>query len=140
MTAPVVLNHCLYKIDITESKIELIQPNDDRDFKEFSRIILDELIKNDKSKQFSFTDENELVVSHIRSIAKNELLDEIKDLKENWILRTESIAQKLLNEETTAQAKEGANKRGNSSRLTQSFHFFMFEPIFSPVNALNQPI
>ncbi|MDE7855492.1 hypothetical protein NW796_28255, partial [Escherichia coli] len=35
---------------------------------------------------------------------------------------------------------EGANKRGNSSRLTQSFHFFMFEPIFSPVNALNQPI
>uniref|UniRef100_UPI001966B6C8 hypothetical protein n=1 Tax=Escherichia coli TaxID=562 RepID=UPI001966B6C8 len=35
--------------------------------------------------------------------------------------------------------KEGANKRGNSSRLTQSFHFFMFEPIFSPVNALNQP-
>ncbi|WP_439836931.1 hypothetical protein, partial [Aeromonas caviae] len=23
--------------------------------------------------------------------------------------------------------KEGANKRGNSSRLTQSFHFFMFE-------------
>ncbi len=39
-----------------------------------------------------------------------------------------------------ASAKEGANKRGNSSRLTQSFHFFMFEPIFSPVNALNQPI
>ncbi|MGX4863349.1 hypothetical protein [Escherichia coli] len=37
-------------------------------------------------------------------------------------------------------AKEGANKWGNSSRLTQSFHFFMFEPIFSPVNALNQPI
>ena len=35
---------------------------------------------------------------------------------------------------------EGANKRGNTSRLTQSFHFFMFEPIFSPVNALNQPI
>ncbi|WP_395034859.1 hypothetical protein [Enterobacter kobei] len=23
-------------------------------------------------------------------------------------------------------SKEGANKRGNSSRLTQSFHFFMF--------------
>ena len=38
------------------------------------------------------------------------------------------------------KAREGANKRGNSSRLTQSFHFFMFEPIFSPVNALNQPI
>ncbi|MDR6042738.1 UNVERIFIED_CONTAM: hypothetical protein NQD88_18485 [Escherichia coli] len=39
-----------------------------------------------------------------------------------------------------AAVMEGANKRGNSSRLTQSFHFFMFEPIFSPVNALNQPI
>ncbi|PRW42977.1 CS1 type fimbrial major subunit [Enterobacter roggenkampii] len=41
---------------------------------------------------------------------------------------------------TKVWSKEGANKRGNSSRLTQSFHFFMFEPIFSPVNALNQPI
>ena len=30
------------------------------------------------------------------------------------------------------KAKEGANKRGNSSRLTQSFHFFMFEPFFLP--------
>ncbi|XTZ64622.1 hypothetical protein ACQZQZ_09590 [Aeromonas salmonicida subsp. pectinolytica] len=38
------------------------------------------------------------------------------------------------------RVREGANKRGNSSRLTQSFHFFMFEPIFSPVNASNQPI
>ncbi|OKT49952.1 sugar kinase [Escherichia coli] len=39
-----------------------------------------------------------------------------------------------------ASFREGTNKRGNSSRLTQSFHFFMFESIFSPVNALNQPI
>ncbi|MDZ6697857.1 4Fe-4S binding protein, partial [Escherichia coli] len=31
--------------------------------------------------------------------------------------------------EDPACTKEGANKRGNSSRLTQSFHFFMFEPI-----------
>ncbi len=46
----------------------------------------------------------------------------------------------ILNQQNDAGAKEGANKRGNSSRLTQSFHFFMFEPIFSPVNALNQPI
>ncbi|MDZ7181481.1 Imm57 family immunity protein, partial [Escherichia coli] len=29
----------------------------------------------------------------------------------------------------TSLSREGANKRGNSSRLTQSFHFFMFEPI-----------
>ncbi|OKT42250.1 ATPase [Escherichia coli] len=40
----------------------------------------------------------------------------------------------------SVMTREGANKRGNSSRLTQSFHFFMFESIFSPVNALNQPI
>ncbi|MDX6823140.1 hypothetical protein SJ021_28300, partial [Klebsiella oxytoca] len=32
--------------------------------------------------------------------------------------------------QTGRSAMEGANKRGNSSRLTQSFHFFMFEPIF----------
>ncbi|WP_157909673.1 hypothetical protein, partial [Escherichia coli] len=44
------------------------------------------------------------------------------------------------NSNAVASFREGANKRGNSSRLTQSFHFFMFEPIFSPVNALNQPI
>ncbi|HFG4501732.1 TPA: hypothetical protein ACGHB3_004035, partial [Acinetobacter baumannii] len=30
------------------------------------------------------------------------------------------------------QSREGANKRGNSSRLTQSFHFFLFEPFFLP--------
>jgi hypothetical protein len=50
-------------------------------------------------------------------------------------------AQKAIYDGTAGNVpKEGANKRGNSSRLTQSFHFFMFEPIFSPVNALNQPI
>ena len=48
---------------------------------------------------------------------------------QNWVLKP-----------FITKPKEGANKRGNSSRLTQSFHFFMFEPIFSPVNALNQPI
>lgn len=46
----------------------------------------------------------------------------------------------VTRKEIDSHLKEGANKRGNSSRLTQSFHFFMFEPIFSPVNALNQPI
>ncbi|MDZ8635140.1 hypothetical protein SNC40_08615, partial [Escherichia coli] len=38
----------------------------------------------------------------------------------------------LNTKQETKTVKEGANKRGNSSRLTQSFHFFMFEPIFSP--------
>ena len=52
--------------------------------------------------------------------------------------RLESLDRNELRKQFSI--KEGANKRGNSSRLTQSFHFFMFEPIFSPVNALNQPI
>ncbi|WP_050870693.1 nucleoid-associated protein [Yersinia enterocolitica] len=112
MTAPIVLNHCLYKISIEDSKIELIQPKDDRDFKEFSRIILDELIQNARSKQYYFTDNNERVVSHIRSIARNEFLEGINDQKENWIIRTESIAKKLLDEETLAQQKISAmNKK-----------------------------
>lgn len=50
------------------------------------------------------------------------------------------ITRTLIASAVLFSFKEGANKRGNSSRLTQSFHFFMFEPIFSPVNALNQPI
>ena len=33
---------------------------------------------------------------------------------------------------TISASREGANKRGNSSRLTQSFHFFLFEPFFLP--------
>ncbi|PDP89910.1 hypothetical protein CGQ17_22630 [Enterobacter cloacae] len=50
------------------------------------------------------------------------------------------FSREILNGKMVRRLMEGANKRGNSSRLTQSFHFFMFEPIFSPVNALNQPI
>ncbi|MFO6485701.1 ESPR-type extended signal peptide-containing protein [Escherichia coli] len=63
--------------------------------------------------------------------------------RQTWIVVSELsrchgvvIAKKTI----LTLAVEGANKRGNTSRLTQSFHFFMFEPIFSPVNALNQPI
>ncbi len=51
-----------------------------------------------------------------------------------------SIPHQTIQSINYIYVKEGANKWGNSSRLTQSFHFFMFEPIFSPVNALNQPI
>ncbi|WP_409335428.1 hypothetical protein [Escherichia coli] len=56
------------------------------------------------------------------------------------INNTSAAYTESINENNNDEVKEGANKRGNSSRLTQSFHFFMFEPIFSPVNALNQPI
>ncbi len=68
-----------------------------------------------------------------------------KDAAGQFILdhcRKENIDIQSLKQDVSIDTsiKEGANKRGNSSRLTQSFHFFMFEPIFSPVNALNQPI
>ncbi|HFK5052741.1 TPA: type V toxin-antitoxin system endoribonuclease antitoxin GhoS, partial [Escherichia coli] len=33
----------------------------------------------------------------------------------------------LISTQSEEEIREGANKRGNSSRLTQSFHFFMFE-------------
>ncbi|MFM5767422.1 hypothetical protein [Aeromonas caviae] len=61
-------------------------------------------------------------------------------LKQLVELRNELVHHFLSRFALNSEAREGANKRGNSSRLTQSFHFFMFEPIFSPVNALNQPI
>ncbi|HHH7686993.1 TPA: hypothetical protein ACP2OC_003599 [Escherichia coli] len=66
--------------------------------------------------------------------------DEIGRVAASYLVKNPQYlleAGKALEKENT---KEGANKRGNSSRLTQPFHFFMFEPIFSPVNALNQPI
>ncbi|MDS7874590.1 hypothetical protein PTQ49_30980, partial [Klebsiella pasteurii] len=44
-----------------------------------------------------------------------------------YVVRDHGTMLLLLSE--FHSSKEGANKRGNSSRLTQSFHFFMFEPI-----------
>ncbi len=61
-------------------------------------------------------------------------------LKSNYLFTDVMPREDEVAETLAWTPKEGANKRGNSSRLTQSFHFFMFEPIFSPVNALNQPI
>ncbi|MGC9822566.1 hypothetical protein P4I59_24900, partial [Escherichia coli] len=46
---------------------------------------------------------------------------------ESGFLYSSSAIFPLQNKSTCS--REGANKRGNSSRLTQSFHFFMFEPI-----------
>ncbi|ENZ3966469.1 hypothetical protein ACGJWK_004913 [Klebsiella aerogenes] len=75
-------------------------------------------------------------------MSENETFDATKKLLLNIrsvrVFARETSFEQLL--EMQEKLKEGANKRGNSSRLTQSFHFFMFEPIFSPVNALNQPI
>ncbi|MBZ8588313.1 hypothetical protein H5Q82_16965, partial [Escherichia coli] len=38
----------------------------------------------------------------------------------------EKIAYGMGDVGSNLMLREGANKRGNSSRLTQSFHFFMF--------------
>ncbi|MFQ2559501.1 hypothetical protein ACK3Z7_08970, partial [Aeromonas caviae] len=40
------------------------------------------------------------------------------------------IKENALDSFNEALAKEGANKRGNSSRLTQSFHFFSLSRSF----------
>ncbi len=61
-------------------------------------------------------------------------------MKKILLVCAAGMSTSMLVKRMIDHAKEGANKRGNTSRLTQSFHFFMFEPIFSPVNALNQPI
>ena len=73
----------------------------------------------------------------ITKILNNNVVVVIDDQQREKVVMGRGIGfQKRAGE----RIKEGANKWGNSSRLTQSFHFFMFEPIFSPVNALNQPI
>ncbi|WP_321159975.1 PrgH/EprH family type III secretion apparatus protein [Escherichia coli] len=64
----------------------------------------------------------------------------VKEKNEVWQYSLPGIIENNIISTKQHFFREGANKRGNSSRLTQSFHFFMFEPIFSPVNALNQPI
>ncbi|EQC02123.1 hypothetical protein [Aeromonas salmonicida] len=76
-------------------------------------------------------------VAHIGDFLVQKFVEIIKDRKEKGLAISNEY---LFFYENEISVREGANKRGNSSRLTQSFHFFMFEPIFSPVNASNQPI
>lgn len=76
-----------------------------------------------------------IILTGINMLLVSNAMSGVTDLRELSIHVIEMVI-----EETDVGIREGANKRGNSSRLTQSFHFFMFEPIFSPVNALNQPI
>ncbi len=64
----------------------------------------------------------------------------ILDISLEYQFDSQQTFSRCFKKHFSVTPREGANKRGNSSRLTQSFHFFMFEPIFSPVNALNQPI
>ncbi|MGK6418053.1 phage portal protein [Citrobacter freundii] len=99
----------------------------------------DSLLDDDNEEQQEITQEMspglimELPAGYTaKSVTANSNGDSYESFAESTI---EQIAAGL-----GVYSKEGANKRGNSSRLTQSFHFFMFEPIFSPVNALNQPI
>ncbi|MGN4935942.1 hypothetical protein ACTFBW_19850 [Aeromonas rivipollensis] len=54
-----------------------------------------------------------------------------------WKTRSLNIVNKIMAKNSPAAklaavAREGANKRGNSSRLTQSFHFFSLSRFFLP--------
>ncbi|MCW9893196.1 deubiquitinase, partial [Escherichia coli] len=90
-----------------------------------------ELLHNIALGYDKFGKEAEDILYHIVRNPTNETLSIIRLIK-NACLKLYNLAHTATN----FPLKEGANKRGNSSRLTQSFHFFMFEPIFSPVNAL----
>ncbi|MFY7358959.1 Wzz/FepE/Etk N-terminal domain-containing protein, partial [Enterobacter cloacae complex sp. IR5403] len=86
------------------------------------------------------TQNNDSLVNRSNDPEQIDLLDLVVQLwRGKWVIGAFIAAFIVLAVAYITVAKEGANKRGNSSRLTQSFHFFMFEPIFSPVNALNQP-
>ncbi|MDX7685696.1 Hpt domain-containing protein [Aeromonas caviae] len=72
---------------------------------------------------FSFTDLGEQ--ARILELQTQQLLNSLE-------LQQDGIDTFISDIHLLANAREGANKRGNSSRLTQSFHFFMFEPFFIP--------
>jgi hypothetical protein len=104
-----VLHHALFNIDIDGNSVTRADlAGEKKDFTEFSNIMLAEILENEKSKQYQFTDDNELVASHIQSFIKHEIInvDEKKFL--GWEARTESIALKLLKEEISAQEKIAA--------------------------------
>ena len=89
---------------------------------------------NIKSRTSHLMSQLIVIIGEINAkLVKSDQDEVIKKLKDETRILIDIAVQ-------NGKPREGANKRGNSSRLTQSFHFFMFEPIFSPVNALNQPI
>ncbi|MDS7826691.1 hypothetical protein PTQ52_28915, partial [Klebsiella michiganensis] len=55
--------------------------------------------------------------------------DVIVDQHQETVKGKTSYFKNKVDDAKYIRIREGANKRGNSSRLTQSFHFFMFEPI-----------
>ncbi|MFJ5162319.1 hypothetical protein ACIP6T_24480 [Pantoea sp. NPDC088449] len=104
-----VLQHALFNIDIDGNSVTRADlAGEKKDFAEFSNIMLTEILENEKSKQYEFTDNKELVASHIQSFIKNDKIniDDTQDL--DWEKRTESIALKLLKEEISAQEKIAA--------------------------------
>ncbi len=77
------------------------------------------------SQYLSFCEQNNLDWRDISETSEDEMLvGAYRDL---------CVSEFGMSVNTTNQhLREGANKRGNSSRLTQSFHFFLFEPFFLP--------
>lgn len=109
MAKTTVLHHALFNIDIDGNSVTRADlAGEKKDFTEFSNIMLTEILENEKSKQYEFTDENELVASHIQSFIKREKLTDGDTELADWEKRTESIALKLLKEEASAQEKIAA--------------------------------
>lgn len=100
------VNYALFNIYVDENKASKVSlDNNAEDFNNFSTMIINELLESDRSKQYKFTDDNELVASHVTAIVKGESLDEGDSQEDNWNKRTDSIANKLLIEEVAAQAE-----------------------------------
>ncbi len=99
--------------------------------------LLCDLLEHEDMASFAY--ENKKLEKLFTLLDKRDMI--LNELHQHVFLKCDAITPCIfLGDHTGDRFREGANKRGNSSRLTQSFHFFMFEPIFSPVNALNQPI
>lgn len=100
------VNYALFNIYVDENKASKVSlDNNAEDFNNFSTMIINELLESNRSKQYKFTDDNELVVSHVTAIVKGDNLNEGDSQEDNWNIRTNSIANKLLIEEVAAQAE-----------------------------------
>ncbi|EKN3880257.1 TPA: nucleoid-associated protein [Yersinia enterocolitica] len=99
------INYALFNIDVNNQlALRVLVDNDASDFNDFSEVIIKELLSSSRSKQYKFSDDNELVASHIISIVKFNSKESSEDNEDSWEIRTASIADKLLKEETSAQA------------------------------------
>ncbi|RCO21261.1 glycosyltransferase family 2 protein, partial [Escherichia coli] len=87
------------------------------------------VIVNDGSKDNTSNVLREYGLTHSRLIIINKENGGVSSARNTGIRKAQGQFICFMDDDDEIDPKEGANKRGNSSRLTQSFHFFMFEPI-----------